>query len=144
MAAEFDDAAVVQHRDLVGIADRREAVGDHDARPAVTGGVQRSLHHLASNTGGVRRHLASNTGGVRRHLASKTGGVRHHLANNREGEGLRPQCSPFPPPPPHIRVGAWSPCHCSPQWQGWGGISPNPPTAHLFALRVERRCRLVQ
>ncbi|BCN67350.1 hypothetical protein RE943_08230 [Prescottella equi] len=44
MGAALGDPAMIQHRDLVGIADRREPVRDRDRRPATTDDVERGLH----------------------------------------------------------------------------------------------------
>src|SRR5208283_5004877 len=46
MAAALDDAAVVDDADLVGLCDRRQAVGDDDRRSALTQGMQRLLDRL--------------------------------------------------------------------------------------------------
>ena len=42
--AALDDAAAVEHHDLVGVADGRQPVGDRDRRPALGELVQRLLH----------------------------------------------------------------------------------------------------
>jgi hypothetical protein len=42
--AALDDAAVVDDEDLVGLADRREAVGDHERRAAGERRLERQLH----------------------------------------------------------------------------------------------------
>ena len=67
VGAELDDAAAVEHDDLVGVADRREPVRDRDRRPALrepssascTGrSVCVSSAEVASSrtrTGGLRR-----------------------------------------------------------------------------------------
>ena len=44
MAAGLDDAAVVEHDDLVGVAHGREPVRDRDRRPALREPVERLLH----------------------------------------------------------------------------------------------------
>ena len=46
MAAALHDSAVVDHADLVGLGDRRQAVGDDNGRPPFTQGVQRLLDRL--------------------------------------------------------------------------------------------------
>ena len=43
MRALFDDVAVVEHEDEVGVLDGREAVGDDEARAALREGVHRRL-----------------------------------------------------------------------------------------------------
>src|SRR3954470_11585799 len=42
--AALDDPAVVEHHDLVGVPDRRQAVGDRDRGPALRQPVERRLH----------------------------------------------------------------------------------------------------
>ena len=44
MPARLDDAAVVEHDDLVGVADGREPVRDRDRRPSLGEPVERLLH----------------------------------------------------------------------------------------------------
>ena len=44
MRAALDDAALVDHADLVGVADRRQAVGDHDRGPSGESTVERALY----------------------------------------------------------------------------------------------------
>ena len=42
--APFDDAAAIEHEDLVGVADRREAMRDRDRRAPARELVERQLH----------------------------------------------------------------------------------------------------
>ena len=42
--AELDDAAALEHGDAVGVADRRQAVGDDDRRAPGQRGIERRLH----------------------------------------------------------------------------------------------------
>ena len=44
MRAVLDDAATVDHQDLIGATDGGESVCDDDRRPPDEGGLQRSLH----------------------------------------------------------------------------------------------------
>jgi hypothetical protein len=46
VAAALDDLAVVDHADLVGLGDRRQAIGDDDGLAAFAQGVQRLLDRL--------------------------------------------------------------------------------------------------
>ena len=46
MAAALHDPAMVDHADLVGLSDRRQAMGDDDGRPPFTQGSQRFLDRL--------------------------------------------------------------------------------------------------
>ncbi len=46
MAAALHDLAMVDHADLVGLSDRRQAVGDDNGRPPFTQGAQRLLDRL--------------------------------------------------------------------------------------------------
>ena len=43
VVAALDDRAALQHEDLVGVPDRREAVGDDDRRPVGGEAVDRAL-----------------------------------------------------------------------------------------------------
>lgn len=43
MGAQLDHSAVVEDDDLVGVADRREPVGDGDRRPALGEPLERIL-----------------------------------------------------------------------------------------------------
>jgi hypothetical protein len=60
VAADLDDAAAVEHDQAVGIAQRRQAVGDGDRRPAPHQVVERFLDFLLGRRVDRRGRLVEN------------------------------------------------------------------------------------
>ena len=66
VGAALDDPAVVEHDDLVGVADGREPVGDRDRRAALGEAVERLLDGaLGLGVERARRLVEDSTGGLR-------------------------------------------------------------------------------
>jgi hypothetical protein len=70
MVPAFDDHALIEHHDLIAVADRRQAVSDHQARDApaangpiyqrFSGGIKRTGRLVKHKNARVSRQRASN------------------------------------------------------------------------------------
>src|SRR6266700_703263 len=60
MSAPFDDPSVIEHEYLIGMADRAQAMGDDEARPARQKHAQRSLNASFRDRIDAARRLVEN------------------------------------------------------------------------------------